>query len=167
MARYDGVRYGMRIEGSSLDEMYENTRAAGFGIEVKSRILMGTYMLSSGFYDAYYLKAQKVRRVITDEFKKVFESVDLILSPTTPTSAFAFGEEPKDPISMYMNDVLTVPANIAGLPAISVPAGYSKQGLPLGLQLIGPAYADGIVLRAAHVLEKAACLPLLSTLTRG
>ncbi|MBA4118042.1 MAG: Asp-tRNA(Asn)/Glu-tRNA(Gln) amidotransferase GatCAB subunit A [Candidatus Puniceispirillum sp.] len=156
LARYDGVRYGLRVEGATLDEMYENTRAAGFGDEVTRRVLMGTYVLSAGFYDAYYRKAQRVRRVISDEFRGVFENVDVILAPTTPTPSFAFGEEPKDPISMYMNDVLTVPANIAGLPAISVPAGLSKEGLPLGLQIIGPAFGDSVVLRAGLAIERAA-----------
>lgn len=156
LARYDGVRYGLRVEGTTLDEMYENTRAQGFGDEVTRRVLMGTYVLSAGFYDAYYCKAQKVRRVISDEFRHVFTSVDVILAPTTPTPSFAFGEEPKDPISMYMNDVLTVPANIAGLPAISVPGGLSKEGLPLGLQIIGPAFGDALVLRAGYALERAA-----------
>ena len=156
LARYDGVRYGLRVEGDSLDEMYERTRAAGFGDEVTRRILIGTYVLSAGFYDAYYLKAQKIRRVIAQEFQQVFKEVDVILAPTTPTPAFAFGQEPKDPVSMYMNDVLTVPANIAGLPAISVPGGYTKDGLPLGLQIIGPAFGDEIVLQAGYALERAA-----------
>lgn len=156
LARFDGVRYGLRVDGETLDDMYERTRGEGFGEEVTRRILVGTYVLSAGYYDAYYLKAQKIRRLISQEFATVFKDVDVILAPTTPTPAFAFGEEPKDPVSMFMNDVLTVPANIAGLPAISVPGGHTAEGLPLGLQLIGPAFGDETVLRAAYALERAA-----------
>ena len=156
LARYDGVRYGMRVDGKSLDDMYAKTRAAGFGDEVKRRILIGTYVLSAGYYDAYYIKAQKIKRLILNDFIEAFEKVDVILTPTTPTPAFAFGEEPQDPVSMYLNDVLTVPANIAGLPGISIPAGLSSQGLPLGLQLLGPAFAEGSLLNSAFVLEQAA-----------
>ena len=123
-----------------LIEMYENTRSLGFGDEVKRRILIGTYVLSSGYYDAYYLKAQKVRRLIKNDFDEAFKSVDTILTPTTPSSAFAIGENVDDPISMYLNDVLTVPVNLAGLPAISIPAGYDQNNLPLGLQLIGKPF---------------------------
>lgn len=156
LARYDGVRYGHRVEGATLDDLYAKTRGEGFGAEVKRRILMGTYVLSAGYYDAYYLKAQKVRRVITQEFQEVFQKVDVLLSPTTPTPAFAFGEEPSDPVTMYMNDVLTVPANIAGLPALSLPTSLTQAGLPLGLQLIGPAFGEEVIFRAAGVLEEAA-----------
>jgi aspartyl-tRNA(Asn)/glutamyl-tRNA(Gln) amidotransferase subunit A len=156
LARYDGVRYGKRAEADAVDELYQCSRAEGFGQEVKRRILIGTYALSAGYYDAYYLKAQKVRRLITQDFIKAFEKVDLILTPTVPTASFAFGEEPKDPISMYMNDVLTVTANLAGLPAISVPAGLTKQGLPLGLQLIGASFQENRILQGAYAIEKAA-----------
>jgi len=155
LARYDGVRYGMRHdEVEDLKSLYERTRAQGFGDEVQRRICIGTYVLSAGYYDAYYLKAQKVRRLIANDFVSAFKDVDVILAPTTPNAAFAIGEEPKDPVSMYMNDVLTVPANIAGLPAISIPAGLSDQGLPLGLQLIGPALGEQKILNSAYFLEE-------------
>ena len=156
LARYDGVRFGLRVDGASLDEMYELTRAAGFGAEVRRRVLIGTYVLSAGYYDAYYLKAQRVRALIAQDFAAAFEQVDAILAPITPSAAFAIGEKSDDPISMYLNDVFTVPANLAGLPAISVPAGLSADGLPLGLQIIGPAFEEECVLRVAHVLEEAA-----------
>lgn len=156
LARYDGIRYGMRADGQDLNDLYELTRAEGFGTEVQRRIMIGTYVLSAGYYDAYYLQAQKVRRLITRDFEQAFEKVDVILTPTTPTAAFAIGEEPKDPVTMYMNDVLTVPANLAGLPGLSVPAALSREGLPLGLQILGPALADGRVLNAGFVIEKAA-----------
>lgn len=155
LARYDGIRYGLRVPGDTLDEMYENTRAEGFGPEVKRRILMGTYVLSAGYYDAYYMKAQRLKRLIWQDFKDAFTHCDVIFSPTTPTTAFAFGEEPKDPVSMYMNDVLTVPANIAGLPGISVPGGVSKAGLPIGLQFIGPALSETMLFNFAAVIEDA------------
>lgn len=156
LARYDGVRYGLRVEGDNLNDMYEKTRAQGFGHEVKRRILIGTYVLSAGYYDAYYLKAQRIKRLIWEDFQSVFQTCDAILSPTTPHSAFAFGEAPQDPVSMYMNDVLTVPANIAGLPGLSVPVGVSHQGLPLGMQFIGPALSESVLFDLAHVIEKAA-----------
>ncbi len=156
LARYDGVRYGLRIPGKTLDELYENTRSEGFGAEVQRRILIGTYVLSAGYYDAYYLKAQKVRRLITQDFEVAFQKVDVILTPTTPTAAFALDEKPTDPVVMYLNDVLTVPANLAGLPGISIPAGLSKEGLPLGFQLIGPAFDENVLFRAGRVLEEAA-----------
>ena len=156
LARYDGVRYGLRIDGGSLDEMYENTRGAGFGAEVRRRVLIGTYVLSAGYYDAYYLKAQKVRTLIAGDFRRAFETVDVLLTPTTPSAAFAIGEKMDDPIAMYLNDVFTVPASLAGLPAISVPAGLSAGGLPLGLHLIGRPFDEETVLRAAHALEAAA-----------
>lgn len=155
LARYDGVRYGLRVEGDTLDEMYEKTRAQGFGHEVKRRILMGTYVLSEGYFDAYYLKAHRLKRLIWQDFQTVFKSCDVLLTPTTPNVAFAFGEEPQDPVSMYMNDVLTVPANIAGLPGISVPAGLSSKGLPVGVQLIGPALSEATLFDFALVLEAA------------
>ena len=156
LARYDGVRFGLRVPGDSLDEMYELTRAAGFGAEVKRRVLIGTYVLSAGYYDAYYLKAQKVRNLIARDFAAAFEGVDCLLAPTAPSAAFAIGDNSDDPVAMYLNDVFTVPANLAGLPAISVPAGLSAAGLPLGLQLIGRAFDEATVLRVADVLERAA-----------
>ena len=156
LARYDGVRYGQREEGSDLTELYENTRAAGFGIEVRRRILIGTYVLSAGYYDAYYLKAQRVRALIARDFTQAYEKCDVILTPTTPGPAFAAGEKSDDPIAMYLNDVLTVPASLAGLPAISVPAGLSGEGLPLGLHLIGKAFDEETMFRAAQALENAA-----------
>ena len=136
--------------------MYELTRAAGFGGEVRRRVLIGTYVLSAGYYDAYYLKAQRVRALIAQDFAEAFEKVDCILAPTAPSAAFAIGEKSEDPISMYLNDVFTVPANLAGLPAISVPAGLSADGLPLGLQVIGRGFDEAGVLRVAGVLEDAA-----------
>ena len=156
LARYDGVKYGLRVAGDSLDDMYELTRAAGFGAEVKRRVLIGTYVLSAGYYDAYYLKAQKVRALIAQDFERAFEKVDCLLTPTAPSAAFAIGEKQDDPIAMYLNDVFTVPANLTGLPAISVPAGLSADGLPLGLQLIGRAFDEETVLRVGGVLERAA-----------
>lgn len=156
LARYDGVRYGLRVPGKTLDELYENTRSEGFGEEVQRRILIGTYVLSSGYYDAYYLKAQKVRRLIRQDFEVAFQKVDVILTPTTPEAAFALDEAPTDPVVMYLNDVLTVPANLAGLPSISVPAGLSQEGLPLGLQLIGPAFDESVLFRAGRVIEDSA-----------
>ena len=156
LARYDGVRFGLRVEGGSLDEMYELTRAAGFGAEVRRRVLIGTYVLSAGYYDAYFLKAQRVRTMITRDFVSAFERVDCILTPTAPSAAFAIGEKSEDPIAMYLNDLFTVPANLAGVPAISVPAGLSDDGLPLGLQITGRAFDEETVLRVAEVLESAA-----------
>ncbi len=155
LARYDGVRFGLRVDGSSLDEMYELTRAAGFGEEVRRRVLIGTYVLSAGYYDAYYLKAQRVRALIAQEFAEAFEKVDCILAPTSPSAAFAIGEKSENPIEMYLNDVFTVPANLAGLPAISVPARL-LDGLPVGLQIIGRAFDEETVLRVAESLERAA-----------
>ena len=156
LARYDGMRYGLRVEGEDLIDTYERTRAAGFGAEVKRRVMIGTYVLSAGYYDAYYLQAQKVRTRIADEFRTAWGACDVILTPTTPSAAFAIGEKMDDPIAMYLNDIFTVPASMAGLPAISVPAGLSADGLPLGLHLIGPAFAEETILRTADVLESAA-----------
>ena len=158
LARYDGVRYGLRDlpEGANLQDMYAATRAAGFGSEVKRRILIGTYVLSAGFYDAYYTQAQKVRTLISQDFAKAFEQCDVILAPTTPTAAFALGENVDDPLAMYLNDVFSVPASLAGLPAMSVPAGLSKDGLPLGLQIIGKAFDEQGVLNAGLALEQRA-----------
>jgi aspartyl-tRNA(Asn)/glutamyl-tRNA(Gln) amidotransferase subunit A len=156
LARYDGVRYGLRVDGDSLDEMYAKTRGAGFGPEVRRRVLIGTYVLSAGYYDAYYVKAQQVRTLIGDDFRTAFKDVDLVLTPTAPSAAFAIGEKMDDPIAMYLNDVFTVPASMAGLPAISVPAGLDAGGLPLGLHLIGRPFDEETMLRAADVLETAA-----------
>lgn len=156
LARYDGVRYGLRVDGDSLDAMYENTRGEGFGHEVKRRVLIGTYVLSAGYYDAYYLKAQQVRTLIAQDFSRAFEDVDVLLTPTSPSAAFAIGEKMDDPVTMYLNDIFTVPANMAGLPAISVPAGLDGGGLPLGLHLIGKPFDEETVLRAAGALESAA-----------
>ncbi|MFZ5609713.1 MAG: Asp-tRNA(Asn)/Glu-tRNA(Gln) amidotransferase subunit GatA [Pseudomonadota bacterium] len=158
LARYDGVRYGLRVmpEGGSLNDMYEATRAQGFGREVRRRIMIGTYVLSAGYYDAYYLKAQKVRALIARDFATAFETVDAILTPTAPSAAFALGAKSQDPIAMYLNDVFTVPASLAGLPGISVPAGLDGQGLPLGLQILGRAFDEATVLKVAGVLEAAA-----------
>lgn len=156
LARYDGVRFGTRKSDASLEDLYEMTRAEGFGHEVKRRILIGTYVLSAGYYDAYYLKAQKVRRLITQDFVNAFKQVDLILTPSVPNAAFAIGEEPKDPIEMFMYDVLTVTANLAGIPGISVPAGLNQKGLPLGLQVLGPNLSEAHLFQAAQVIEDAA-----------
>ncbi len=156
LARYDGVRYGLRVEGEDLDGMYAATRGAGFGAEVTRRVLVGTYALSAGYYDAYYLKAQRVRAAIARDFAGAFERVDAILAPTAPSDAFAIGENDDDPIRMYLNDVFTVPSSLAGLPAISVPAGLSARGLPLGLQVIGRMFDEETVLRAGAALEAAA-----------
>ncbi len=156
LARYDGVRYGLRVPGDSLIEMYENTRAAGFGREVKRRIMIGTYVLSAGYYDAYYLKAQKVRSLIARDFAEAHRRCDVVLTPTAPSTAFAIGEKQDDPVAMYLNDVFTVPASLAGLPGVSVPAGLGSDGLPLGLQLIGRPFDEATVLRVAGALEAAA-----------
>jgi aspartyl-tRNA(Asn)/glutamyl-tRNA(Gln) amidotransferase subunit A len=164
LARYDGARFGLRVEGDSLDEMYMKTRAAGFGEEVRRRVMMGTYVLSAGYYDAYYLKAQKVRSLIAEDFRKAFEKVDVILTPTAPSAAFAAGENMDDPVTMYLNDVFTVPTSLAGLPGLSVPAGLSSKGLPLGLQLIGKPFDEETVLRTGGVLEQAAGFTALPTL---
>ncbi|AWZ00866.1 glutamyl-tRNA(Gln) amidotransferase subunit A [Rhodobiaceae bacterium] len=156
LARYDGVRYGLRVQGDDITDMYEKTRAEGFGDEVRRRVLIGTYVLSAGYYDAYYIKAQKIRTLIAQDFKQAYEKVDLLLTPTAPSPAFAIGEKVNDPLSMYLNDVFTVPVNLAGLPGISLPAGLSSNGLPLGLQLIGRTFDEETLLRAADVLEEAA-----------
>jgi aspartyl-tRNA(Asn)/glutamyl-tRNA(Gln) amidotransferase subunit A len=156
LARYDGVRYGLREEGATLDEMYEATRGKGFGAEVQRRILIGTYVLSAGYYDAYYNKARRVRSLIARDFAQAYEKVDAILTPTAPSAAFAMGDKMDDPIAMYMMDVFTVPASLAGLPGISLPAGLSAEGLPLGLQLLGKAFDEETVFKVAGVLEEAA-----------
>ena len=158
LARYDGVRYGLRDlpDRAGLQDMYAATRAAGFGAEVKRRILIGTYVLSAGFYDAYYTQAQKVRTLIARDFAEAFKQCDVILAPTTPTAAFALGEKSGDPLEMYLNDVFSVPASLAGLPAMSVPAGLDRQGLPLGLQLIGKPFDEQGVLNAGLAIESRA-----------
>jgi len=156
LARYDGVRFGLREADSDLTHMYERTRAKGFGAEVQRRIMIGTYVLSAGYYDAYYLKAQKLRTLIARDFQTAFEKVDVVLTPTAPSAAFAIGEKMDDPIAMYLNDIFTVPASMAGLPGISVPAGLSHDGLPLGLQLLGQPFDEARMLNAAQFLETAA-----------
>jgi aspartyl-tRNA(Asn)/glutamyl-tRNA(Gln) amidotransferase subunit A len=158
LARYDGVRYGLRVQPAQggLNDMYEATRAAGFGAEVKRRIMIGTYVLSAGFYDAYFNQAQKVRALIARDFEQVWEQCDLLLTPTAPSAAFGLGEKMADPIAMYLNDVFAVPASLAGLPAISVPAGLDAQGLPLGLQIVGKALDEQGVLDAALAFEERA-----------
>ena len=156
LARYDGVRYGLRVEDDDLIGMYEKTRAAGFGAEVRRRVLIGTYVLSAGYYDAYYLRAQKVRTLIKRDFEDAFERVDVMLTPATPSAAFAAGEKGGDPVEMYLNDIFTVTVNMAGLPGISVPAGLDGQGLPLGLQLIGRPFDEETLFRAAYAIEQAA-----------
>ena len=154
LARYDGVRYGHRIDGVDIHDMYMKTRADGFGDEVKRRIMIGTYVLSAGYYDAYYVRAQKVRTLIKQDFDEAYKKVDVILTPTTPSSAFPKAEPVIDPIQMYLNDVFTVTANLAGLPALSLPAGLDSQGLPLGLQLIAKPFDEETLLRTADVMER-------------
>jgi len=157
LARYDGVRYGARVAtDGDITSMYEATRAAGFGDEVKRRVMIGTYVLSAGYYDAYYMKALKVRRLIANDFASAFEKCDVLLTPTTPSAAFPIGSNQDDPLTMYLNDVFTVTANLAGLPAMSLPAGLDAKGLPLSLQLIGPAFGEKTLLKTAHVVETAA-----------
>lgn len=156
LARYDGVRFGHRADGAAnLIDMFRRSRAEGFGAEVKRRIMIGTYALSSGYYDAYYLKAQKVRTLIMQDFMKVFEQVDALLTPVAPTPAFKVGEKVDDPLQMYLSDIFTIPVNLAGTCAISVPAGMSAAGLPIGLQLIGRPFGEETILRAAHAFEQA------------
>jgi aspartyl-tRNA(Asn)/glutamyl-tRNA(Gln) amidotransferase subunit A len=156
LARYDGVRYGVRVDGEDLIDLYERTRAAGFGDEVKRRIMIGTYVLSAGYYDAYYLRAQKVRALILNDFTEAFAKVDALLTPTAPTGAFGRGEKMDDPIAMYLNDVFTVPASMAGVPGMSVPAGLDSQGLPLGLQVIARPFDEETVFAVSQVIETAA-----------
>ena len=154
LARYDGVKYGFRAEGENLIDMYEKTRSQGFGDEVKRRIMIGTYVLSSGYYDAYYLKAQKVRMLIKNDFDEAFNKVDAILTPSTPSSAFKIGDKTDDPVSMYLNDIFTVPVNLAGLPGISIPAGLDKNKYPLGLQIIGKPFDEQGILNIAYSMEE-------------
>jgi aspartyl-tRNA(Asn)/glutamyl-tRNA(Gln) amidotransferase subunit A len=158
LARYDGVRYGLRVPGRDVTAMYENTRAKGFGTEVKRRIMIGTYVLSAGYYDAYYVRAQKVRTLIKRDFDQAFAAgVDAVLTPTTPSPAFAIGAKGSaDPVEMYLNDIFTVTVNMAGLPGISVPAGSSAEGLPLGLQLIGRPFDEETLFALGQVIEDAA-----------
>jgi aspartyl-tRNA(Asn)/glutamyl-tRNA(Gln) amidotransferase subunit A len=156
LARYDGMRYGARVQGDNLTGTYEGTRADGFGAEVQRRLMIGTYVLSSGYYDAYYLRAQKVRTRILQDFETVFTEVDALLTPTCPSAAFAYGEKSDDPVEMYLNDIFTVTANLAGLPGISVPAGVDGQGLPLGLQVVGKALDEATCFRVAGAIEEAA-----------
>jgi aspartyl-tRNA(Asn)/glutamyl-tRNA(Gln) amidotransferase subunit A len=156
LARYDGVRFGARVDGDDLTGLYENTRAEGFGAEVRRRVLIGTYVLSAGYYDAYYLKAQKVRALILRDFTDAFREVDALLTPTAPSAAFAQGEKMDDPVTMYLNDVFTVPANMAGIPGISVPAGLTAEGLPLGLQVLGRPFDEETVFAVAAAVERAA-----------
>lgn len=156
LARYDGVKYGMRDEeANSLLSMYTKTRSAGFGLEVKRRIMLGTYALSAGYYDAYYLKAQKVRTLIKRDFDSAFEKVDVLVSPTAPTTAFKVGDKTADPLSMYLTDLMTIPVNLAGLPGVSIPCGFDEQGLPIGLQLIGNVLQEELLLQVAYAYEQA------------
>ena len=167
LARYDGVRFGLRENGEDLRDLYERTRAAGFGTEVKRRILIGTYVLSAGYYDAYYLRAQKVRALILKDFTEAFTHVDALLTPTAPSAAFAQGENMDDPVKMYLNDVFTVPASMAGVPAMSVPAGLDANGLPLGLQVIGKPFDEETVFAVAAALERAAGFAALPAIRAG
>jgi aspartyl-tRNA(Asn)/glutamyl-tRNA(Gln) amidotransferase subunit A len=155
LARYDGVRYGLRVPSSSLREMYKKTRERGFGPEVKRRIMLGTYVLSAGYYDAYYLRAQKVRSLIARDFANAFQKVDAIITPTAPTPAFRLGERTADPLQMYLADIYTVTGSLAGIPGISVPCGKTKAGLPIGMQIFAPHFEEGRVLQLARAFEKA------------
>jgi aspartyl-tRNA(Asn)/glutamyl-tRNA(Gln) amidotransferase subunit A len=155
LARYDGVRYGLRVPGATLMEMYRKTRERGFGAEVKRRIMLGTYALSSGYYDAYYLRAQKVRALIAQDFSDAFQKVDAIITPTTPTPAFKLGEKTADPLEMYLADIYTVTGSLAGVPGISVPCGKTKVGLPVGMQIFGPHFGEARILQLARAFEKA------------
>lgn len=161
LARYDGVRYGLRVEGGTLDDLYSNTRTSGFGDEVKRRILIGTYVLSAGKYEDYYLRAQRVRQCVTNDFNAVYKEVDVILAPTTANTAFKIGENIQDPLAMYLQDIFTVTTNLAGLPGISVPVGLSKEGLPIGMQIIGPALQEEKLFQFAHVIEQSANFQVL------
>ena len=167
LARYDGVRYGLRVEADSLDDMYGETRAAGFGDEVQRRIMIGTYVLSAGYYDAYYLKAQKVRRLIKQDFDTAYETVDAILTPATPTAAFPVGRKVDDPVANFLNDVFTVPANLAGLPGMAVPAGLNAEGLPLGLQILGRPFDEATLYSIGRVIEDAAAFDAVPSRRAG
>jgi aspartyl-tRNA(Asn)/glutamyl-tRNA(Gln) amidotransferase subunit A len=161
------VRFGKRVDGEDLIDMYERTRAAGFGAEVKRRIMIGTYVLSAGYYDAYYLKAQKIRALMLRDFDHAFAKVDAILTPTAPSAAFGIGEKMDDPVTMYLNDVFTVPASLAGVPAMSVPGGLSAEGLPLGLQVIGRHFDEETVFAVSAAIERAANFTATPTLIAG
>lgn len=156
LARYDGVRYGLRVEGENLIDTYEKTRAEGFGKEVRRRILIGTYVLSAGYYDAYYNQARKVRKLIWQDFVEAYKKCDVLLTPTAPTPAFAIGENAQDPVTMWLNDIFTIPASMAGMPGMSLPVGLSSDGLPLGLQILGRPFEEETIFKAAHAVEKAA-----------
>jgi len=164
LARYDGIKYGFRAEAKNLLELYKKSRAYGFGKEVKRRIMLGTYALSAGYYDAYYLKASKVRTLIKEDFERAFKEVDLILAPTTPTPPFKLGEKIADPLQMYLSDIFTIPVNLAGLPGLSLPVGLTEKGLPVGAQIIGPAFRDELVLALAYQIEKELALKLIPPL---
>jgi aspartyl-tRNA(Asn)/glutamyl-tRNA(Gln) amidotransferase subunit A len=155
LARYDGVKYGIREKANNLLEMYTQTRAKGFGTEVKRRIMLGTYALSAGYYDAYYLKAQKVRTLIKEDFDQAFAQVDVLVCPTSPTTAFKAGEKTADPLSMYLSDLMTIPVNLAGLPSISIPCGFDSQNLPIGMQLIGNVLREDILFHVSYAYEQA------------
>ena len=155
LARFDGIRYGLRMEGSDPTELYRRTRGAGFGAEVKRRIILGTYVLSSGYHDAYYLRAQKVRTLIRNDFLKAFETVDAILTPTTPTAAFKIGEKSDDPLQMYLSDIFTISCNLAGICGMSLPCGFTQSPrLPIGLQLLGKPFGEETLLKIAHAYEQ-------------
>jgi aspartyl-tRNA(Asn)/glutamyl-tRNA(Gln) amidotransferase subunit A len=155
LARYDGVKYGFRAEGKDLMDMYSNTRAQGFGAEIKRRIMLGTYALSSGYYEAYYKKAQQVRTLIKQDFERAFQEVDVIITPTSPTVAFKVGEKSADPLQMYLSDIFTISVNLAGVPGISIPCGFTTENLPVGLQLIGKHFDEESLLKVAYAYEKA------------
>jgi aspartyl-tRNA(Asn)/glutamyl-tRNA(Gln) amidotransferase subunit A len=169
LARFDGVRYGFRAEGAHHDSvsMMVATRGEGFGPEVKRRIMLGTYALSAGYYEAYYGQAQKVRTLIIEDYRQAFEQVDLLVTPTSPTTAFRIGEKSGDPMAMYLNDIFTIPANLAGVPAISIPSGLDEEGLPIGVQLTAPVLDEATLLRAAHALESDLGLDLRPPLLAG
>jgi aspartyl-tRNA(Asn)/glutamyl-tRNA(Gln) amidotransferase subunit A len=154
LARYDGVKYGLRIDGKDIIDMYKKTRLKGFGKEVKRRIILGTYVLSSGYYDAYYRKAGKVRTLMRRDFDEAFKACDIIATAVSPTTAFKAGEKVDDPLTMYLSDIFTIPVNLAGLPALSVPCGFDGNGLPIGLQIIGRPLDEGRIMQAAYVIEK-------------
>jgi aspartyl-tRNA(Asn)/glutamyl-tRNA(Gln) amidotransferase subunit A len=156
LARYDGVRYGHHVESDELIELYERSRSDGFGDEVKRRIMLGTFVLSAGYYEAYYRRAQQARHLIADDFRRVFEQVDILVTPTTPATAFELGEKMKDPLTMYLSDIYTVGANLAGLPALSLPCSFDENGLPIGLQLIGPPHSEPLLFRLARLIEELA-----------
>jgi aspartyl-tRNA(Asn)/glutamyl-tRNA(Gln) amidotransferase subunit A len=159
LARYDGIRYGLRVAGDNNIEIYNRTRARGFGAEVKRRIMLGTFVLSAGYYDAYYLKGQKVRTLIRRDFERAFESCDIIATPVAPTTAFKLGEKMSDPLQMYLSDIFTISVNLAGLPGMSVPCGFDASGLPIGLQLIGPPFGEEAILRAGDAFERTGAAP--------